>query len=171
MRRGVDASRQGLCGRQDFQLTGQIDPRRITSPRIRRRLETMSLSGARSQNFFATAIFVSAVMLCWSAEAAPKNFGYNQIVRNASPDITTQIGRSDPDTVTCYVFNKSYENICVVYDVYPVWTFSHPARGTVSQFIPGKIGRSIAWTFPSQQQSMQCKLVSTRYIPWHAVCP
>ena len=50
----------------------------------------MSLSGARSQNFFATAIFVSAVMLCWSAEAAPKNFGYNQIVRNASPDITTQ---------------------------------------------------------------------------------
>ena len=79
----------------------------------------MSLSGARSQNFFATAIFVSAVMLCWSAEAAPKNFGYNQIVRNASPDITTQIGRSDPDTVTCYVFNKSYENICVVYDVYP----------------------------------------------------
>ena len=131
----------------------------------------MSLSGARSQNFFATAIFVSAVMLCWSAEAAPKNFGYNQIVRNASPDITTQIGRSDPDTVTCYVYNKSDENIFVVYDVYPVWTFSHPARGTVSQFIPGKTGRSIAWTFPSQQQSMQCKLVSTRYIPWHALCP
>ena len=130
----------------------------------------MSLSGARSQNFFATAIFVSAVMLRWNAELAPKNFEYNQIVRNANPDITTQIGRSDPDTVTCYVFNKSYENICVVYDVYPVWTFSHPARGTVSQFIPGKTGRSIAWTFPSQQQSMQCKLVSARYIPWHALC-
>ena len=59
----------------------------------------MSLSGARSQNFFATAIFVSAVMLCWSAEAAPKNFGYNQIVRNASPDITTQIGRRDRKSV------------------------------------------------------------------------
>ena len=56
--------------------------------------------------------------------------------------------------MTCYVFNKSYENICVVYDVYPVWTFSHPARGTVSQFIPGKTGRSIAWTFPPN--SNQC---------------
>jgi hypothetical protein len=113
----------------------------------------MSLSGAKSQNFFATAILVSAVMLCWSAEAAPKNHGY--IVRNAIPDITTQIGKTDPGTVTCYAYNKSYENICVVYDVYPVWNFSQPTRGTVSQLIRGKTGRDIAWTFPSQQASMQ----------------
>jgi hypothetical protein len=65
----------------------------------------------------STAILVSAVMLCWRAEAAPKNFGCKQIARNASPDITTQIGRNDPGTVTCYAYNKSYENICVVYDV------------------------------------------------------
>ena len=66
----------------------------------------MHLSGAQSQNFFATAILVSAVMLCCSAEAAPRNLGYKQIVRNASPDITTQIGINDSDTVTCYVYNQ-----------------------------------------------------------------
>ena len=75
----------------------------------------MSLSGAKSQNFFATAILLGAVMSCWSAEAAPKNPGY----RNASPDITTQIGAKDSDTATCYAYNNSNENICAVYDVYP----------------------------------------------------
>jgi hypothetical protein len=129
----------------------------------------MSLSGAKSQNFFATAILVLAVMPCWSAEAAPKNPGYKQIVRNASPDITTQIGK-ESDRVTCYVYNKSYEDICVTYDVYPVWYFSQPARGTVSHFIEGKTGRTIAWAFPSQQASMQCKLVSARYMPWNDLC-
>ena len=131
----------------------------------------MSLSGAKYQNVFATTILVCGVMLCCGAEAAPKYFGNKQIVRNASADIATQIGRSDPDTVTCYVFNKSYENICVVYEVYPVWNFSHPARGTVSEFIPAKTGRSVAWAFPSQQASMQCKLISATYIPWGALCP
>ena len=131
----------------------------------------MSLSVAKSQSFFATAILASTVMLCWSAEAAPKNLGYKQIVRNASPDITMQIGRKDSDTVTCYVYNKSSENICVVYDVYPVWNFSQPARGTVTQSIPGKNGRGIAWAFPYQQASMQCKLVSARYIPSYGQCP
>ena len=130
----------------------------------------MSLSGAKSQNFFAAAIAVLAVMPCWSAEAAPKNLAYKQIVRNASPDITTQIGIKDPDTVTCYAYNNSYESICVVYDVYPVWNFSQRARGTVSHFIPGKTGRAIAWTFPSEQASMQCKLVSARYMPWNDLC-
>jgi hypothetical protein len=88
----------------------------------------MSLSGAKTQNFFATAILVSAVVLCWSAEAAPKNLGHKQMVRNASPDITTQIGKNT-DTVTCYVYTKSDENICVVYDVYPVWYFSRTWNG------------------------------------------
>ena len=57
----------------------------------------MSLSRAKSQNFFATAILISPVMICWSAEAAPKNFGYKQIGRNANPDITTQIGIKDSE--------------------------------------------------------------------------
>ena len=130
----------------------------------------MSLSVAKSQSFFATAILASTVMLCWSAEAAPKNLGYKYMARNASPDITMQIGRKDSDTVTCYVYNKSSENICVVYDVYPVWNFSQPARGTVSHYIEGKTGRSIAWTFTSQQASMQCKLVSARYMPLNDLC-
>ena len=129
----------------------------------------MPLPGAKSQNFFATAILVSAMMLCWSAEAAPKNPGHKQIARNASSAITTQIGK-ESDRVTCYVYNKSYEDICVTYDVYPVWYFSQPARGTVSHFIEGKTGRTIAWAFPSQQASMQCKLVSARYMPWNDLC-
>jgi hypothetical protein len=129
----------------------------------------MSLSRTKTQIFFATAILVSAAVLCWSAEAAPKNPGHKQTARNASPDITTQIGKVT-DTVTCFVYNKSDENICVVYDVYPVWYFSQAKRGTVTQYIPGKTGRSIAWAFPSQQASMQCKLVSARYMPWHDLC-
>jgi hypothetical protein len=130
----------------------------------------MSLSGTKSQNFFAAAILVLAVMPCWKAEAAPKNPEYKQIVRNASPDITTQIGIRDSNTVTCYVYNNSYESICVMYDVYPVWNFSQPARGTVSHFIPGRTGLSIAWAFSSQQASMQCKLVSARYMPRNDLC-
>jgi hypothetical protein len=130
----------------------------------------MSLSGVKSQNFFATAILVLAVVPSWSAEFTPKELGYKQIARNASSDITTQVGIKDSNTVTCYVYNNSNENICVVYDVYPVWNFSQPARGTVSHYIPGKTGRAIAWAFPSQQASMQCKLVSARYMPPSDLC-
>jgi hypothetical protein len=89
--------------------------------------------------------------------------------RNASPDITTQIIKQ-PDTMTCQIYNNSNENICVVYDVYPVWSFSQPARGTVLHTIPGKTALSIAWAFPSQQASMRCKLVSARYVRWNYLC-
>jgi hypothetical protein len=127
----------------------------------------MILSRAKTQAFFAAAILVSGVVPCWSAEASPKNPGQKQVARNASPEITTQIGKNT-DTVTCYVYNKSNDDICVVYDVYPVWYFSQATRGTVSNYIPGKTGRRIAWAFPYQQASMQCKLVSATYKPWHA---
>jgi len=130
----------------------------------------MFVLGTKSQNFFAAAILVSAVMPCWSAEVATKNPGYKQLVRNAGPNITTQIATRDSNTATCYVYNNSSENVCVVYDVYPVWNLSQPARRTVSQYIPGKTGLSIAWTFSSQQASMQCKLISARYMPWSDLC-
>ena len=130
----------------------------------------MPFPETKSLNFFAAALVVSAVMLCWSAEAASKNLGHKRIATNASSDITTQIAISDPGTVTCRAYNKSDEGICVVYDVYPVWYFSQPARGTVSHFILGKTGRDIAWTFPSQQESMKCKLVSATYVPRYALC-
>lgn len=129
----------------------------------------MSFAGKNTQHLFATTV-VGAALLCCSAEAAPKYSGNKQIERNASADITTQIGNT-ADTVTCYVYNNSYKRICVVYDVYPVWNFIHATRGTVSEFIPAKTGRSIAWAFPSQQASMQCKLISATYIPWYALCP
>ena len=99
----------------------------------------MTLSGVKNRSFFATATMVSAVVLCWSAEAAPKN---RQIVRNASLAISTQIGKT-PGTVTCYVYNTSDENICVKYDVYPVWYFSEAKRGTVTQYLWAKTGSSI----------------------------
>jgi len=129
----------------------------------------MTFSGAKNRNFFAMATLIGAVVLCWSAEAAPRNPGHKQMVRNASPAITTQIGKTT-DTLTCYVYNNSDENICVVYDVFPVWYFSEAKRGTVSQYLPAKTGSSIVWAFPAQQASMQCKLVSARFMPWHGLC-
>jgi hypothetical protein len=129
----------------------------------------MTLSGPKTLNLFATAALVSAVLVCWSAEAAPRNHGSNQIARNASPAIATQIGKY-ADTVTCYVYNTSDENVCVVYDVYPVWYFTQAKRGTVAQYLPAKTGSSIAWAFPAQQASMQCKLVSARFMPSHQLC-
>ena len=130
----------------------------------------MTFSEAKTQNFFAAALLVSAQALCcWSAEAAPKNPGHKQIAKNASLAIATQIGKNT-DTVTCYVYNSSDENICVVYDVYPVWYFAQAKRGTVAHYLQGKTGSSIAWAFPAQQSSMQCKLVSARFEPRYELC-
>src|SRR5262249_24334768 len=131
--------------------------------------ETVRFSRTKIRNLFATTVLVCAAMLCCRAEAAPKNFANKQSER-ASADIVTQIGKTT-DSATCYVYNKSDRGISVVYDVYPVWNFAQPSRGSVSEFIPAKTGRSIAWAFLSQQASMQCKLVSATYIPWYALCP
>ena len=131
--------------------------------------ETMYFSRTKAQNLFATAILVCAAVLCCKAEAAPKNYG-NKQNESASANIATQLGKTT-DSATCYVYNKSDKGICVVYDVYPVWNFAQPSRGTVSEFIPPKTGRNIVWAFLSQQASMQCKLVSATYIPWYALCP
>ena|SRR5262245_45222137 len=130
----------------------------------------MSFSETKPRKLFATTILVCAVLFACSADAAPKNSGNKQNERDASTAITTLLGRN-ADTVSCYVYNKSEKRICVKYDVYPVWNFNQPVHGTVSEFIPAKTGRSIAWAFPSQQASMQCKLVSAVYIPWDALCP
>jgi len=129
----------------------------------------MFFSRTKIQNLFAATILVCAAVLCCKAEAAPKNYG-NKQGDSASANIATQIGKTT-DSATCYVYNKSDKGICVVYDVYPVWNFAQPSRGTVSEFIPAKTGRSIVWAFLSQQASMHCKLVSATYIPWYALCP
>jgi hypothetical protein len=125
----------------------------------------MTLSGTKNRNLFATAILVGGAMLCSSAEAAPRN----QIMRNASLAVATQVGKT-ADTVTCYVYNTSDQNICVKYDVYPVWYFSEAKHGTVAQYLPAKTGSNIVWAFPAQQASMQCKLVSARFMPPHELC-
>ena len=125
----------------------------------------MTLSGTKNRSFFAAATLVSVMVLCWSAEAA----GPKQIVKNASQAISTEVGKT-ADSVTCYVYNTSDENICVKYDVYPVWYFSEAKRGTVTQYLWAKTGNSIVWAFPAQQASMQCKLVSARFMSPHELC-
>ena len=120
----------------------------------------MTLAGAKTQNFFGTAILFCSVVFCWSAEAAPKNSGHKQIARNA---ITAQIGK-ESDRATCYVYNNSYEDICVTYDVYPVWYFSQPARGTVSHFIEARTGRTIAWVINAVQTCFSKVHVLERFV-------
>ncbi len=122
----------------------------------------MTLSGAKTQTIFATAIMIGVALSCWSAQAAPK-------ARNASQVISTQIGKY-PGTVTCYVYNSSDENVCVSYDVYPVWYFTEAKRRTVTYNVSPKTGTSIAWAFPEQRASMQCKLVAAKFISWQQLC-
>ena len=127
----------------------------------------MTLSGTKTQSFFAAATLVGAVVLCWSAEAAPRNS--KQTVRSAAPVISTQIGKT-ADSLTCYVYNTSDENICVKYDVYPVWYFSEARRRTATLYLWAKTGSNIVWAFPAQQASMQCKLISARFMPPNELC-
>jgi hypothetical protein len=119
----------------------------------------MFLSGAKIQNFIAMAILVSVATLCWSAEAA---------------DVVTQ-REKDSFGERCYAFNKSDYNVCVVYDVYPVWIWSsptpHPTRGTVASSIPGHSRRQIGWAYVNRPPSLQCKLISQKYKPTSAPCP
>src|SRR5215475_7982987 len=108
----------------------------------------------------AIAILVRTGMFGWSAEAAAKDFGYKQIPRNASRDITTQIIRDNYGFVSCQAFNKSYANICTVYVAYPVWKTFRAVRGTVYRSIPGKSWREIVFTSPARKPSARCKLIS-----------
>ena len=135
--------------------------------------ETMFLSGAKFQNFIAMAILVSAVMLGWSAEAAPsKHFGHK--LRNASTYITTQTVRNIDGSITCFAINSGYKDICAAFDAYSAIQFPmpvNPVRGTVWRGFPGKSVFAIAWTSPTQKPSAQCKLISARYQSAVGPCP
>ena len=120
----------------------------------------MALFGTKNRNLLAAATLMSAAMLGGSAEAAP---------RNASSAIVTQIGKT-ADSVTCYVYNPSDENICVTYDVYPVWYFTEAKRKTATLYVWAKTGANLVWAFPAQQASMQCKLISARFMPANELC-
>ena len=66
--------------------------------------ETMSFSGTKSHHFITTAILVSALTLCWSAEAAHRSKSTNRY-------ISVYISRGDPAVVICYAINKSTRKI------------------------------------------------------------
>ena len=125
-------------------------------------------SAVKLRNLFAAAAVVVAVTP-WSAEAGPKYPGYKAV--SASQDISTRIAKDSEFTLNCYVYNNGDQNVCAVYDVFPVWRFTEASPGRVTQYIPAKNGRSVAWAFSSQQSTMQCKLVSARYVPWNGQCP
>ena len=116
----------------------------------------MFLSGAKSHHFIMTAILVSALTLCWSAEAEP-----------ASRDITIKKGTSQPDGgAFCYAENNNIKDICAIFDYYNLaWWFS-PQRGTrqIQRRISGKGLVVIANAPGYQRQTLRCKLVFASYI-------
>src|SRR5262245_55740935 len=87
----------------------------------RKKEGAMSFLGAKFQNCVATAILVS-VVLSWSAEAAPPDYGYRPIAIPATVYIATKIYRNYANSgyTTCMVTNTNIRrDICVIYDVYP----------------------------------------------------
>src|SRR5262245_28151015 len=73
---------------------------------LHKKEETMSLSGAKSHHFIMTAILVSALTLCWSAEAGP----------DAMRDITLKKVR-DSAGAWCLVGNPNVtRDMCVLFE-------------------------------------------------------
>jgi hypothetical protein len=114
----------------------------------------MSLSGAKSHHFIMTAILVSALTMCWSAEAGP-----------ASQDITIHIGRSG-GSVFCSAQNNNIKDICAVFEVYNLnnsW-FGFQQTTQIQRRILGKGSDGIGWAPWFQRQSFRCKVVFATYL-------
>jgi len=132
----------------------------------------MSLSRTKSQNLFMTAILVSAVTLCCSAEAKPKG-GSKPLITEAMRDITIHKVTEDSfGTVACYAHNNNpSKDICAVFEYYNSnwgWWFGIPPQATrVQRRMLAREFRRISSgaSAPSfQRQSLHCKLVSAYYI-------
>jgi hypothetical protein len=126
--------------------------------------------GAKSQNFIATAILISAVMLACTAEAAPPNFGNKQIVKRGI--VITRYERHHTkfaDWATCVAYNKSPGTVCAVYDVYPVEVLNsgRPVHGTVKLLLGPKVSFQVyaASIDMFHTQTLQCKLSYAVYRP------
>ena len=115
----------------------------------------MFLLGAKTQNFIATTILASAVMVCGRAEAA---------------DVTTQMERLNSGWMRCWAINNGPYNVCAVYDVYPVWQSFHPTHGTVAFNFSGGSRHLIAWGHINQSPALRCKLISAKYQQPYSPC-
>jgi len=131
----------------------------------------MSLSGAKSQNFFVTAILVSALTLCWSAEAKPPKGGSKPVITEAMREIELGIIRADDfGSVACYARNNNTDKeICAVFEYYNLnWWFGFPPHVTrVQRRFTAREIRLIdfgAWAPSIQRRGLRCKLLSASYI-------
>ena len=118
----------------------------------------MSFSGTKSHHFITTAILVSALTLCWSAEAAHRS-------KSANRYISVYISRGDPAVVICYAINKSTRKISAVFDIYnlaAVWFwFSIPPPVTRIERLIWPGIQAITWV-PAPAK-LGCTLVSARW--------
>ena len=74
------------------------------------------------------------------------------------------------DRVTCYVYNKSYEDICVTYDVYQVWYFLHQHVERYLILLGEKPGAPLLGRSPPNRRPMQANLFQQGYMPWNDLC-
>ena len=124
--------------------------------------------GTKFQNCVATAILVSVVVLSWSAEAAPPDYGYRQIVERPNAYIATKIYRNylkSGNTVCMAINRNTQRDICVVYDVYPDFFFLRPVHSLFPGSIPHNSALQMWWAPDTQRPVLQCKLVSAKYRP------
>ena len=135
----------------------------------------MSFSGTKSHHFITTAILVSALTLCWSAEAAHRG---KPRVTDAMRDVGIAIvdasyGPSEPFR-RCYAYNtNSVKDVCAVFDYEnSAWWFSIPPQATrvylrldrnriviPNNYLPIYITEE--WGL--RRRTLHCKLVSATY--------
>lgn len=116
----------------------------------------MSLSGAKSHHFIMTAILVSALTLCWSAEAAP----------DAMRDVTLKKVR-DRTGAWCLVGNPNVtRDMCVVFEYSnSAWSFfpGGPYARKIVGRLTGYETRPFAWAPLFQGPTLRCKVVYAWY--------
>jgi hypothetical protein len=127
---------------------------------------TMSSSGAKSHHFIMTALLVSALTLCWSAEAKPPKGGSKPLVTQAMRDVILKKIRGSTGTV-CLVFNPDVpRDMCVVFESYngATWGFGFsPRTWRTQQSLTGYEMREFARA--PQGATLYCKVVYAWYGP------
>jgi len=102
--------------------------------------------GAKTQNFIATTILASAVMVGGRAEAA---------------DVTIHMERIN-DLVQCWAVNHGPYNVCVVVDVYSVIA-GHPRHHAISRNISGYKYWAVSQMYIAQKPPLKCTIISAKY--------
>ena len=117
----------------------------------------MFLLGAKTQNFIATTILASAVMVCGRAEAA---------------DVTIEMERRyDLGIVRCWAVNHGPYNVCAVLDVYPFAPGpGRPSHRQMAHNIAGTSKRPFHYAAINARPPLKCTLISAKYGQPYAPC-